>query len=184
VARGVRGRPRRRDARGGRRRPAAGFTAVRDALLAFYPDDLRLERLARRLHAAGQSGQYNWNRCRRRGEVVAASLALAEFVDAALAVVFLLARRYRPFPKWAHRALGDLPQPGPRLHALLAELVAAPSSSPALVLGLVEEIAALLADSLRAEGLSSTPSDFLVDHAREVGGLVSDPLLRRRTAAP
>lgn len=160
--------------------PLAGFTAVRDDLLAFYPDDLRLARLARHLHAAGQSGQYNWDRCRRRGEDVAAALALAEFVDAVIAVAFLLARRYRPFPKWAHRALGNLPHPGPRLHGLLAGLVAAPSRAPAQVLGLVEEIATLLADSLRAEGLSSTPSDFLVDHARAVGGRVSEPLLRPR----
>ncbi len=163
--------------------PLAEFSAIRDDLLAFYPDDLRLARLARHLHAAGQSGQYNWVRCLRRGEDVAAALALAEFVDAAIAVAFLLARRYRPFPKWAHRALGDLPQPGPRLHALLAELVAAPRSTPARGLGLVEEISTLLAGSLRAEGLSSTPSDFLVDHAREVDGRVSDPLLRRRAGA-
>ena len=161
--------------------PIAEFSAIRDDLLAFYPDDLRLARLARHLHAAGQSGQYNWARSLRRGEGVAAALALAEFVDAALAVAFLLARRYRPFPKWAHRALGDLPQPGPRLHALFAELVAAPRRAPARGLGLVEEISALLAGSLRAESLSSTPSNFLVDHAREVARCVSDPLLRRWT---
>lgn len=163
--------------------PLGEFSAIRNDLLAFYPHDLRLARLARHLHAAGQSGQYNWDRCRRRGEDVAAILALAEFVDAALAVAFLLARRYRPFPKWAHRALGNLPHPGPRLHGLLAELVAAFGSTPAQVLGLVEEIATLLADSLRAEGLSSTPSDFLVDHAREVASRVSDPVLRRRAGS-
>ncbi len=161
--------------------PLAGFSAVRDGLLAFFPEDLRLARLARHLHAAGQSGQYNWARSLRRGESVAAALALAEFVDAALAVAFLLARRYRPFPKWAHRALGGLPPPGPRLRALLAALVEAPRSAPALGLELVEEISALLAGSLRAEGLSSTPSDFLVDHAREIAGRVSDSLLHRRT---
>jgi hypothetical protein len=161
--------------------PLAEFSAVRDGLVAFFPEDFRLARLARHLYAAGQSGQYNWARGLRRGEGVAAALALAEFVDATLAVAFLLARRYRPFPKWAHRALGELPQPGPRLHALLAALVEAPRSAPARGLGLVEEISALLAGSLRSEGLSSTPSDFLVDHAREIAGLVSDSSLRRWT---
>ena len=42
--------------------PAGAFSATRDELLAFYPEDLRLARLACRLHAAGQSGQYNWGR--------------------------------------------------------------------------------------------------------------------------
>ena len=162
--------------------PLGEFSSTRDELLAFFPEDLRLARLARRLHAAGQSGQYNWARSLRRGESVAAALALAEFVDAALAVAFLLARRYRPFPKWAHRALGNLPQPGPRLHALLADLVAA-SAGTGRGLDLVEEASILLASSLRAQGLSASPSDFLVDHARAVAGRVADPLLRRMAGA-
>lgn len=161
--------------------PLGRFSAIRADLLAFYPEELRLARFAMHLHAAGQSGQYNWTRSVRRGEGVAAALELAEFVDAALAIAFLLARRYRPFPKWAHRALGGLPQPAPRLHALLDDLVVAPRSSPARVLGLVEEVSVLLAGSLRAAGLTSTPSDFLVDHAREVGDRLSEPLLLRRT---
>ncbi len=159
--------------------PAGGFSAIRAGLLSFYPEDLRLAKLARRLHAAGQAGQYNLGRSRARGERVAAALELAEFVDAALATAFLLARRYRPFSKWAHRALGSLPPPGPRLHALLADLVAALPSAPGRGPDLVEETSALLAGALRAEGLTSTPSDFLVDHAREVAGRVADPLLRR-----
>lgn len=163
--------------------PAGVFTSVRAALLAFYPEEIRLAKLARRLHAAGQSGQYNWARSLRRGEGVAAALAAAEFVDAVLSAAFLLARRYRPFPKWAHRALGTLPPPGPRIHALLTELVAASTGAPARALDLAEEVSGLLAGSLRAEGLSSTPSDFLVDHAREVAGRVADPVLRRLAGA-
>ncbi|MFN7988108.1 MAG: DUF4037 domain-containing protein [Thermoanaerobaculia bacterium] len=163
--------------------PAGEFTSVRAALLDFYPEELRLAKLARRLHAAGQSGQYNWPRCLRRGEGVAAMLAVAGFVDAVLAAAFLLARRFRPFPKWAHRALGQLPAPGPRLHGLLSELVASSAAAPAHGLDLAEEISALLAGSLRALGLSSAPSDFLVDHAREVAGRVADPVLRRLAGA-
>lgn len=163
--------------------PAGEFTSVRATLLAFYPEELRLAKLARRLHAAGQSGQYNWARSLRRGEGVAAALAAAEFVDAVLSAAFLLARRYRPFPKWAHRALGTLPPPGPRIHALLAGLVAASPAAPARALDLAEEVSALLAGTLRAEGFSSTPSDFLVDHAREVAGRVADPVLRRLAGA-
>ncbi len=163
--------------------PSGAFSAVRRELLAFYPEGLRLARLARRLHAAGQAGQYNWARCLSRGEHVAAALAVAEFVDAALAAAFFLARRYRPFSKWAHRALAGLPPPGPRLHALLADLVETSPTAPSRGLALVEEISSLLADSLRAEGLSSTSSDFLVDHARQIAERIEDPLLRRMAGA-
>ncbi|MRR11580.1 DUF4037 domain-containing protein [bacterium] len=160
--------------------PLGEFTSIRDDLLAFYPEDLRLARLARRLHAAGQSGQYNRERSLRRGEAVAASLALAGFVDGALAIAFLLARRFRPFSKWAHHALGALAPPGPALHGLLAELVAAPSAQAA---GVIEEIALLLVGELRSQGLTQVRGAFLVDHARPVASRIADPLLRRAVTA-
>ncbi len=156
--------------------PYGEFSSVREDLLAFYPEDLRLARLVRRLHAAGQSGQYNRARCLRRGEAVAASLALAGFVDGALAIAFLLARRFRPFSKWAHRALGALSPPGPALHGLLAELVDAPSPRAEDV---IEEVAALLVGELRSQGLSEVPGAFLVDHARSVASRINDPILCR-----
>lgn len=164
--------------------PPGEFSGIRSDLLAFFPEDLRCARLARRLHTAGQSGQYNLARCRRRGEDVAAVLALAGFVDSVLSIAFLLARRYRPFAKWAHRAVGQLPPPGPRLHVLLAELIAAATGEAGGADDLVEEISALLANGLHAQDLSVSPSDFLVDHAREVAGRVVDPLLGRLAGAP
>jgi hypothetical protein len=157
--------------------PLGEVSAVRRDLLAFYPEDLRLAKLARRLGTAGQSGQYNLGRSQARGERVAAALELAEFVDAVLASAFLLARRYRPFSKWAHRALASLPFPGSRLHVLLDELVSATPSERAR--DLVEDVSSLLAGELRAQGLSDAEGSFLVDHAREVAVRVEDPLLRR-----
>lgn len=156
------------------------FSSIRVELLAFLPEDLRLARLARRLHAAGQSGQYNWERSLRRGETVAASLALAGFLDAALAIAFLLGRRFRPFPKWAHRALGALAPPGPALHGLLAELVTASSSRAADV---IEEVSALLAGELCSQGLTEVRGSFLVDHAGPVASRITDPFLRRAGGA-
>lgn len=160
--------------------PPGEFSSIRDELLAFYPEDLRLAKLARRLHAAGQSGQYNWERSLRRGETVAATLALAGFLDSALAITFLLARRFRPFPKWAHRALEGLPPPGPAVRSLLAELVAAPSSRAA---DLMEEVSVLLVGELRSQGLTEVRGTFLVDHAKPVASRIADPLLRRAGGA-
>lgn len=160
--------------------PPGEFTSARDALLDFYPEELRRARLARRLHAAGQSGQYNLPRCVRRGERVAALLAVAGFVDAAIAIAFLLARRHRPFAKWAHRALGELPFPAPRLRALLDGVSVTP---PAGQDEPVEAAAALLAGELRAQGLSDAGGTFLVDHARSVALHVADPRLRRLAGA-
>lgn len=78
--------------------------------LSFYPDDIARKKLASALIICGQAGQYNFSRCISHGERAAAQLAVFEFVNAALRVIFLLNKKYRPFYKWSFRALSDLPQ--------------------------------------------------------------------------
>lgn len=78
--------------------------------LSFYPDDIARKKLASALIICGQAGQYNFSRCISHGERAAAQLAVFEFVNAALRVIFLLNKKYRPFYKWSFRALSGLPQ--------------------------------------------------------------------------
>ena len=78
--------------------------------LSFYPDDIARKKLASALIICGQAGQYNFPRCISHGERAAAQLAVFEFVNAALRVIFLLNKKYRPFYKWSFRALSGLPQ--------------------------------------------------------------------------
>ena len=98
------------------------FSAVREALCAYYPEDVRRKKLAAVLCFLAQSGQYNFTRCLRHGEPGAAALARGEFVGHALHLLFLLARRYSPFYKWQFRAAretGMLPGVPDRLERLL-----------------------------------------------------------------
>lgn len=85
--------------------PQGHFTAIREKLLRFYPEDVRIKKIVARAAVMAQAGQYNYPRCLRRGDTVAAQLALAEFTRAALSMVYLLNRRYAPFYKWMHRGL-------------------------------------------------------------------------------
>ncbi len=157
------------------------FSEVREGLLAFYPEDLRRKKLAMRCALAAQSGQYNFSRCARRGETVAAFLALAEFIDNIQAAAFLLNRRYRPFYKWAHRALSDLPVLGAALAPKLRELAAGAAgeigSDLYAKVDLIEAISAGVIAELKAEGLSNADSDFLLPHAEAVQSTIKDPQL-------
>lgn len=152
------------------------FTAHRNALLAFYPEPVRRLKLAAHLEAAAQGGQYNMPRAFKRSDRVAAALALAAFLRHAMAAAFLLARRYPPFSKWTHRALGELPDPGPELAHCLAELARATTLRAAS--GRVEAAAALITGALRREGLPTGPGLFLLDPARRIREGIEDPHLR------
>jgi hypothetical protein len=177
--------------------PLGEFTAFREGLLAFYPEDVRLKKLAARCAMAGQTGQYNYRRCVARGELVAAHCALSNFIEAVISIVYLLNKRYRPFYKWMHRGMKELPILGPACYALLADLCAegggrsaeetragsgAAGSTGGGVFArnerIVEEISALLVAHLTVEGLSDSESDFLLDHAHAVQANIRNEALR------
>ena len=156
--------------------PAGEFTAMRDSLLAYFPEDVRRKKLAARCALAAQSGQYNYQRCLRRGEQVAALLALAQFIEHIQAIVFLLNRRYRPYYKWTQRAMRSLPVLGAEAGALLDALSSGgPDESKAET---VEAASALVIKELARQGLSAHGSDFLLPHAEEIQAGIGDAALR------
>lgn len=171
------------------------FSAIREKLLAFYPNDVRLKKMAARAAVMGQAGQYNYARCMRRGETVAAQHALSEFILNTISMVFLLNKRYKPYYKWMHRAMLTLPVLGEEVGGLIKELAEngvnldawdceiLPNAPQALnsadrnVL-LIEQICRLVADELRREGLSSETNSFITHHGISIMSRIRDPQIR------
>lgn len=155
------------------------FTAVREGLLSYYPRDVWLKKISARLCVMAQSGQYNYERCLRRGDVVAARLALGEFLRAAISLAHLLCRRYMPFYKWAFRRMEELPLPG-ALTVRLKELAAAEirGGAPDGNVQKIEEICEMFVRELRKLGLSGSTSDFLLEHGTAVAEQIIDPVIR------
>ena len=71
------------------------MTRLREKI-AYMPEDVRLKKLAGNILIMAQSGQYNYARCIKRGETAAAQLAVTEFVNTTLKVIFLLNKKYMP----------------------------------------------------------------------------------------
>ncbi len=155
--------------------PLGEFSAIRRALQDYYPEQLRRKKLAAACALAAQSGQYNYSRCMRRNETVAAFTALGEFIVQAQRIVFLLNRRYAPYYKWTHRALCALPILGTELGVRLRLLAEEPGGRAPRI----EEISAAIISELRRQGLSAGGSDFLLDHGAEIQAGITDPELRR-----
>ena len=89
--------------------PYGEITRIRERL-SKRPRDVRIKKLAGSLLLMAQSGQYNYLRCLRHGETAAAQLAVVEFVQSAMAAVFLLNDVYMPYYKWSFRAMRALPK--------------------------------------------------------------------------
>ena len=143
--------------------------------LAYFPEDVRLKRLAGRLLLMAQAGQYNVPRCLGHGEPAAAQLAAIEFADSAMAAAFLLSRRYRPYYKWRFRALRALPLLS-ELASPLERILTTPCDEEKL--RTIEAVCAAVAAEVRAQGLAETESDDLEKLAYAVNDRVRDAELR------
>ena len=155
--------------------PTGSFSAVRDRLLKFYPEDLRLKKIAARAAVMAQAGQYNYARCLARGERVAANLALAEFTRAGMSMAYLLNRRYAPFYKWMHRGMKGLPVLS-RAYELFGEL--AWMEPGQRTQEKIEDICSLVAAELRRQGLSHSEDSFLLAHAPQITDHIRNEELR------
>lgn len=157
--------------------PSGAFTAVRERLLAFYPEDVRRKKIAHRAALMAQAGQYNFPRSARRGEWVAARCALDEFIRAGMSMIFLLNRVYAPFYKWMHRKLLTLPTLADTASGFAA-LASAPAAEPGLA-DRVEDICLRVAAELVRQGLSERNDSFLLDHCAGIMAGIADERLRR-----
>lgn len=157
--------------------PLGEFTRWREALLAHYPEDVRLKKIASRCFTIAQSGQYNLPRSLRRAEPFAVRWFVMQFCVDIMSLVFLLNRRYAPFQKWLHRAVRDLPLLGEWAHGVVSDLVSPQAGD---LPGMAEEACAVIIRELRSQGLSDSSSDFLLDHAHSVHSRIGDPALGRR----
>jgi hypothetical protein len=163
--------------------PIGEFTAFRNKLKEFYPEDIRLKKIASRCMTMAQSGQYNYMRCVRRGEYVAAQWAESQFIGDTISMVFLLNRKYKPFYKWMHKAMKRLPIGGDAIYKLLFDLVTTHEVESGEKIykkksQLIEEACQYVIEELRRQKLSDSGSDFLLDHGPIVQGKIQDPQIR------
>ncbi len=172
------------------------FTRIRNALLAYYPEDVRLKKIAAKAITMAHTGQCNFGRMMCRYDAVAARLALDDFIRAAIAMVYLLNKKYAPYYKWMWRGMENL-EKLPRVRQLLRELADMGAATEAdawtkkgwqgypfgvntnsKAVNTVEEICALIIGELRRQGISGSRSDYLEAHAFEALSRIGDRGIR------
>ena len=149
------------------------FTEIREQLLNYYPEPIRQNKIATRLMNTSQHGQYNYIRCLKRNDLVAANQCLYLFVDEVIHLVFLLNRKYKIFYKWANRALLDLKIIGRDIHKLLEDMVFAQNKIP-----YVRKICKTLANELKNQKLTNCDSEFLGDLGVDIQKNIDDEFFK------
>ena len=153
-------------------------TKIRERL-KYYPEDIRLKKLAGELLIMAQSGQYNYQRCLKHGEKGAAQLAAIEFAKSTMHTVFLLNRVYEPYYKWSFRAMRELPVLS--LEAELLEYLITTDNEEEMAeakYDVIEGIAADVIDVLIEQGLTKAICGDLEKHAYSVNDQIQDSEIR------
>ncbi len=154
------------------------FSAIRNGLLPCYPEDVRLKKLAARAATMAQSGQYNYPRLMRRGDVFGARLALAEFLNAALSMMYMLNFRYEPFYKWQFAGAEGLVAMADAL-PYLKDIAASSTRRDADAIARdIEAASAVAISELRLQGLTDAGGDYLEPHAYSIMSKIEDPEIR------
>ena len=156
------------------------FTKIRNDLEKYFPEDVRLNKIATRCMKIAQSGQYNLSRCLRRKEIVAAKMAEAEFIDESIHMIFLLNREYKLFYKWMHRKMRELPVLGEKIYASLKYLAEMSAEETTERVKIVENICKDIIKELKNQGIAdkSINSDFLQDYGPQIQLKIKDEKLR------
>lgn len=155
------------------------FTTIRNELLKFYPKDIFLKKIVARMAVMSQAGQYNYERCMKRGEYAAAYLACGEFIQAAASAVYLLNRKYMPFYKWIFRGMNDL-NILRDVKEKLEELVIItdiPINTMKKVT-LIEDICIKIREELNSQEIIKSSDNFLQNNCYEVMNSISDSKIR------
>lgn len=159
------------------------FSEIREELMKYYPREVWIRRLVQSMAKAAQAGQYNYARAMKRGERIAAELALAEFIRESMKIIYLLNRQYAPYDKWMHRGMKGLsicPEIGDMLNLLYTidpteawegvspgDYVYNLNTNDGRVL-VIEAVCNIIVQELNAQGLSDQQDNFLQNHLQAV----------------
>lgn len=157
---------------------AGQFSEIRERL-AYFPDEVRLKKLAGHLLLMGQAGQYNYNRCIARGETAAAQIAIFEFAKSAVHCIYLLNKAYMPYYKWWFKGIERFSVLG-GLAEDLEHLISSGNTEKEVKekSDNIERICAAVSEELLSQGLSQLKSSEMEKQAYSVNEKIKDNHIR------
>jgi len=140
--------------------PSGEFSAIRQALLNYYPEPVRRRRIAHWCRYFSGMGTYALTRALLRGNEFYATTRFASAVRWGVQLAFLLDRRYFPYDKWLMVYFKRLPRLAAPLGPLVEEALRL-SMSWERKLDLLHAMADVLDCALVADGLIKPHPPFM-----------------------
>ena len=153
--------------------PAGEFSAIRETLRNYYPEPVRLRRIAHWCRYFSGMGAYALKRAILRNNEYYANITFTRALRLGVQLAFLLDKRYFPYDKWTYAHFVQLPRLAEPLKPLVDE-ASSLSTTWERKLDLLHEISDILDAAMVADGLiqphpryqvSPTSGYRLLEHA-------------------
>lgn len=132
--------------------PLGQFSAVRDALNAYYPEPVRIRRIAHWCRFFSGMGVYALKRAILRNNELYCNTTFSKAIRLGVQLAFLLDKEYFPYDKWLLTFFRRLPRMAGRMGAQVDEAIKL-STSWERKLVLLEQISDVLDETLVEDGL-------------------------------
>lgn len=103
--------------------PSGRFTRIRETLGGYYPEPVRLRRIAHWCRYFSGMGAYALKRAILRGNDYYANITFTRAIRLGVQLAFLLDKQYFPYDKWTFAFFERLPRMAGRLGPLVSEAV-------------------------------------------------------------
>jgi hypothetical protein len=137
------------------------FTAVRNTLNEYYPEPVRLRRIAHWCRYFSGMGSYALKRALLRDNNYYATITFSRAVKWAVQLAFMLERTYYPYDKWIMTRFAQLPRLAAPLKPLVNEAVSL-STAWERKLDLLNEMSDVLDHFMVADGVIAPHPKFAV----------------------
>lgn len=160
------------------------FSAVRECLLSYYPEEIWRKKLAQGMHEFSQYAQSNYARMMARKDILTAKLCIGKAVESAMDLLYLLERSYAPYYKWKKKGLEKY-EFAQTVLPLLEKIIVLPDQTAAWegvkydsavvnsgdeCVRLLEEVAGCLLGELKRQGLVQGDDVFLEAYIGQILG--------------
>lgn len=158
------------------------FSAVREKLLQYYPEETWRKKMAQCLHDFSQYAQSNYARMMARKDVVSANLCKMKAVETTMDLLYLLQRKYAPYYKWKKKGL-EKNAFSLKVLTVIEKIVELPNQTQAWekvkyssaavntqdeCVGLFEEVAGMLLEEMKRQDLVSGEDLFLESYIGQI----------------
>lgn len=132
--------------------PSGRFSAIREVLGGYYPEPVRLRRIAHWCRYYSGMGTYALKRAILRDNELYAVTTFARAIKLGVQLAFLIDKQYFPYDKWLMAYFEQLPRMAARLRPLVDEAVRL-STPWERKLALLDQISDVLDDALVEDGV-------------------------------